>query len=174
MPILEAMNISDTHTWVASPTKASLQSSMDLPSGKFSIMVMRSPSSWVGWLYSLMPLITGAAEYLARSTTSLWRSTRAMRMSTSDPMTRPESSMDSWPPSWMEPGPKNWAWPPRSVMAVSKEMRVRVDTCWKIMPSVLFFRSSGYSPPSLMSPFMAMARSTMPSSSSLVKSLVSM
>ena len=95
MPIFEAMNMSDTHTWVASPTKASLQSSILLPAGKFSIMVMRSPSSWVGWLYSLMPLITGAAEYLARSTTSLWRSTRAMRMSTSDPMTRPESSMDS-------------------------------------------------------------------------------
>ena len=83
------MNISDTHTWVASPTKASLQSSMDLPSGKFSIMVMRSPSSWVGWLYSLMPLITGAAEYLARSTTSLWRSTRAMRMSTRRPHDAP-------------------------------------------------------------------------------------
>lgn len=59
-------------------------------------------------------------------------------------------------------------------MAVSKEMRVRVETCWKIMPKVLFFSSSGYSPPSLMSPFMAMARSTMPSSSSFVKSLVSM
>lgn len=90
-----------------------------------------------------MPLMTGAAEYFARFTTSGWRFTRAMRTSTSEPMTRAVSSRVSWPPSWMVPGPKNCAWPPRSVMAVSKEMRVRVDTCWKIMPSVWFLRISG-------------------------------
>ena len=71
MPIFEQMNMSDTQVWVASPMKANLQSSIFLPAGKFSIMVMRSPSSWVGWLYSLMPLMTGAAEYFAKLTTSL-------------------------------------------------------------------------------------------------------
>ena len=143
MPIFEAMNMRETHTCVASPMKASLQSSIFLPSGRFSIMVKRSPSSCVGWLKSDMPLMTGAAECFARFTTSGWRFTRAMRMSTSEPMTRAVSSRVSWPPSWMVPGPKNCAWPPRSVMAVSKEMRVRVDTCWKIMPSVWFLRISG-------------------------------
>ena len=135
--------MSDTHTCVASPMKATLQSSMRLPSGRFSTMVMRSPSSCVGWLNSLMPLTTGAGLYLARFCTSAWRFTRAMRMSSIVPMTRAVSSMDSCPPSWMVPGPKNSAWPPRSAMAVSKAMRVRVDTCWKIMPSDLSLSRCG-------------------------------
>ena len=50
MPIFEQMNISDTHTWVASPTNTSLQFSMRLPSGRCSIMVSKSPISCVGWL----------------------------------------------------------------------------------------------------------------------------
>ena len=70
MPMMEQMNMSDTQHCVASPMKASLQSSMRLPSGRFSSIVMRSPISCVGWLYSLMPLMTGAAEPLARPSTS--------------------------------------------------------------------------------------------------------
>ena len=50
MPIFEQMNISDTHTCVASPTNTILQFSMRLPSGRCSIMVRRSPISCVGWL----------------------------------------------------------------------------------------------------------------------------
>ncbi len=51
--------------------------------------------------------------------------------------------MVSCPPSWMVPGAKNSAVPPMSAMAVSNEMRVRVDTCWKIMPSERCFKMSG-------------------------------
>ena len=61
----------ETQTWVASPMKARVQSSIFLPSGRFSSMVMRSPISCVGWLNSDMPLMTGTAEPSARPTTSL-------------------------------------------------------------------------------------------------------
>ena len=57
-------------------------------------------------------------------------------------------------------------------MAVSKEMRVRVDTCWKIMPSVLCFSSSGKYP-AFTQRLSTRESSIMSSSWSFVKSLVS-
>lgn len=45
--------------------------------------------------------------------------------------------MVSCPPSWIIPGPKYCACPPIWLIAVSNETRVRVEDCWKIMPSVM-------------------------------------
>ncbi len=87
--------MSDTQVWVASPMKANLQSSIFLPSRQI-LDHGHEVSELLGGVVVLAHAVDhGAAEYFARATTSLWRSTRAMRMSTRLPMTRPESSMDS-------------------------------------------------------------------------------
>lgn len=65
--------------FIIAPLKGRVHSSIFLPSGRFSSMVMRP-------------------------TTSLWRSTRAIMMSSSEPTARAASPKDSWPPSWMEHG----------------------------------------------------------------------
>ena len=69
--------------------------------------------------------------------------TRAITTSTNRDSTRPVSSIVSWPPSWIIPGPRYWACPPIWLMAVSKDTRVRVEDCWKIIPSVMFSISLG-------------------------------
>lgn len=48
--LVVVMKPRDAHTWVPSPTNTTLQSSSFLFFGRFSMMVQRSPISWVGWL----------------------------------------------------------------------------------------------------------------------------
>ena len=57
-------------------------------------------------------------------------------------------------------------------MAPSNDRRVRVETCWKIIPSVLCFKSSGKHP-AFTQRLSTRESSIMSSSSSFVKSLVS-
>ena len=82
-------------------------------------------------------------QLFASSSMVLCSMTRAITTSTSFESTLPVSPMVSCPPSWIMPGPKYCAWPPIWLIAVSNETRVRVDDCWKIMPSVILRISGG-------------------------------
>ena len=65
MPIFEAMNISETHTWVASPMKASLQSSMLLAFGQVLHHGHEVAELLGGMVVArYMPLMTGAGGVL--------------------------------------------------------------------------------------------------------------
>jgi len=90
-----------------------------------------------------MPLSTGTEHASASETIVLCSITRAMTTSTSLLSTRPVSSIVSWPPSWIMPGPRYCACPPIWLIAVSNETRVRVDDCWKIIASVMSRISCG-------------------------------
>ena len=135
MPNWVVMNISELHTFVRSPTNTTVQSSRRRPGGRCSVIVSRSHTTWVGWLKSVRPLITGTSAAAASARIVSCSRVRASITSHMRERTRAVSATDSRPPRWISPGFRYRAWPPSFAIATSKETRVRVDGSSKIIPS---------------------------------------
>ena len=94
---------------------------------KFSFMVMKSASIWVGCPLSVRPFHTGTPLYFARSSTCSCLKPRNSMPSNMLPSTSAVSRTVSFLPSWMSFLPRYSGCAPRSMHAVVNAARVRVD-----------------------------------------------
>ena len=94
---------------------------------KFSWIVKKSAIICVGCHSSVKPFHTGTPENSASSSTIFWLKPRNSIPSNIRPNTLAVSSVDSFLPNWISLAPRYSGCAPKSIAAVVKAARVRVD-----------------------------------------------